>query len=58
MIGPAVVVVIAHRHAHAEIAARDAGFLRDIGEGAVAIVFIEGVADRLWWASRSRLGRY
>ena len=44
-IGEAVVIVIAHGHAHAEGASGDAGFFCDVGEGAVAIVFVKRVAD-------------
>src|SRR4051812_29914488 len=35
-VGKTVIVVIAHRHAHAERATRNAGFLCDVGKRAVA----------------------
>ena len=38
---PAVVVVVAHADAGLPAAATNAGFLRDIGECAVAVVFVE-----------------
>ena len=46
-VGPAIVVVVADRHAHAESAARHARFLGHVGERAVAIVLVERVADWL-----------
>src|SRR5207249_5075530 len=39
-IGPAVVVIVAHGDAHTEISAANFGFLCDICEGAVSVVFI------------------
>ena len=46
-IGPAVVVVIADGDAHPEASAGHTGFFRHIGEGAVAIVLVQRVAERL-----------
>src|SRR5208337_4264516 len=43
-IRPAVAVVVAYRDAHAESPARHARLLRDIGERAIAVVVVEGVA--------------
>ncbi len=48
-IGPAIVIVITHSHAHAERTARDAGLFGDIGKGSIAIVLIESVANGLVW---------
>src|SRR5450631_1672291 len=38
---PAVVVVITHADAGLPTGASDAGFFSDVGEGAVAIIFVE-----------------
>ena len=42
----AVVVVITSGDAHAESTAGNAGFFRHVGEGAVVVVAIQGVAKR------------
>src|SRR5215831_6383585 len=46
-VGPAIVVVITDRDSHPEGGSADSGLLGDVREGSVAIVFVEGVADRL-----------
>jgi hypothetical protein len=42
-IGPAVVVVVADRYAHAIALARHAGFLRHVGEGPIVIVMVQAI---------------
>ncbi len=44
---PAIVVVVADGYTHSEIGPGNTGFFGDIGEGAVAIIFVEGVANGL-----------
>src|SRR5690348_7340027 len=46
-VGPAIVVVVTDGDPHPEGCTEDSGLLGDVGEGSVAIVFIEGVADGL-----------
>jgi len=42
-IGPAIVVVVADRHAHAVAFARDAGFLRYIGKRPIVVVVVQAI---------------
>ena len=46
---PAVVVVIPNGDAHAEIRPGHAGLFRDVGKRAVAVVLVQGIAQRLGW---------
>src|SRR5206468_2381850 len=45
-IWPAIVVVIAHRDAHAEGAARHSRLLRDVGKSSITVVLVECIAQR------------
>jgi len=47
-IGKPVVVVVADRGSHPEASRSDASFFGDIGEGAIAIVSVEGITQRLF----------
>jgi hypothetical protein len=42
-IGPAIVVVVADRHAHAVAFARHAGFLGHVGEGPIVVVVVQAI---------------
>src|SRR5215469_688935 len=48
-----VVIVIANRNALTESACRYTRFVRNVGEGAIAIIFVQGVAQR--WIGREKI---